>query len=414
MPTARELLEQADALMRRKHEVPAAPSHEVPDAGAEPTQGPATDARFEVTQGGRAGEAAVPAPVDMAQAPSPARWPDDAPGHPPSAAATLSAMRWTAPSPPAPRTTSSPVFAPPPTASPRTIQREPIAPSVARTALPVDPTESPLIAARAEPPEPDFPVLTDAVAPEDLPDDVPLLTEAVAPSPEDEPILEDDLDEPSVWSPTLGGATTIRHPGAAAMTPPAIGRDPLGLDRPAPGFETPDGVQWSAPAPGAETADGAPSPQPEGLERVAPPSAPVADVTPADEAVFLESPASLPEVETAFAEEAAPHEDANAVGEAADGIEAASAPAPAVMLAPLDDARVREIAEEIGMQVLQRIDIFTDTELRARLGERLKPVVDRVSAELVAAINQHVGELLRVYVAEAIEREIEGWRGRQQ
>ena len=89
-----------------------------------------------------------------------------------------------------------------------------------------------------------------------------------------------------------------------------------------------------------------------------------------------------------------------------------AAPAP-VVLAPLDDARVRAIAEEIGMQVLQRIDIFTDTELRSRLGERLKPVVDRVSADLVAAINQHVGELLRAYVAEAIEREIDGWRDRQ-
>lgn len=62
------------------------------------------------------------------------------------------------------------------------------------------------------------------------------------------------------------------------------------------------------------------------------------------------------------------------------------------------------------MQVLQRIDLFTDTGLRDRLGERLKPIVDRASADLVATINQHVGELLRAYVAEAIEREIERWR----
>jgi hypothetical protein len=65
------------------------------------------------------------------------------------------------------------------------------------------------------------------------------------------------------------------------------------------------------------------------------------------------------------------------------------------------------------MQVLQRIDIFTDTELRARLAERLQPVLDRVSADLVAEINRHVGELLRGYVAEAIEGEIERWRDRQ-
>ena len=62
------------------------------------------------------------------------------------------------------------------------------------------------------------------------------------------------------------------------------------------------------------------------------------------------------------------------------------------------------------MQVLQRIDLFTDTGLREQLGMRLKPIVDRASADLVATINLHVGELLRAYVAEAIEREIENWR----
>ena len=68
------------------------------------------------------------------------------------------------------------------------------------------------------------------------------------------------------------------------------------------------------------------------------------------------------------------------------------------------------LAEEIRMQVLQRIDMFTDTGLRERLGERLKPIVDRASADLVDAINQHVGEILRAYVAEAIEREIDRWK----
>ncbi len=68
------------------------------------------------------------------------------------------------------------------------------------------------------------------------------------------------------------------------------------------------------------------------------------------------------------------------------------------------------MAEEIRMQVLQRIDLFTDTGLRTQLGERLQPIVDRASADLVATINQHVGELLRAYVAEAIEREIDSWR----
>ena len=79
-----------------------------------------------------------------------------------------------------------------------------------------------------------------------------------------------------------------------------------------------------------------------------------------------------------------------------------------------DAARVAaatdELIDEVRMQVLQRIDMFTDTGLREQLGERLKPIVDRASAELVATINQHVGELLRTYVAEAIERELDRLR----
>ena len=78
--------------------------------------------------------------------------------------------------------------------------------------------------------------------------------------------------------------------------------------------------------------------------------------------------------------------------------------------ASAENARWTSMAEEIRVQVLQRIDLFTDTGLRAQLGARLQPIVDRASADLVATINQHVGELLRAYVAEAIEREIESWR----
>jgi hypothetical protein len=78
--------------------------------------------------------------------------------------------------------------------------------------------------------------------------------------------------------------------------------------------------------------------------------------------------------------------------------------------AAVEAARWNSLAEEVRMQVLQRIDIFTDTGLKEQLNQRLQPIVDRLSADLVAAINQHVGQLLREYVAEAIEREIETWR----
>jgi hypothetical protein len=70
------------------------------------------------------------------------------------------------------------------------------------------------------------------------------------------------------------------------------------------------------------------------------------------------------------------------------------------------------MAEEIRMQVLQRLDLLTDTGLRNQLGVRLQPIVDRASADLVETINRELGELVRGYVAEAIEREIDSWRKR--
>ena len=92
-----------------------------------------------------------------------------------------------------------------------------------------------------------------------------------------------------------------------------------------------------------------------------------------------------------------------------------AAPAALTLPPPVPDpeaeaARWATLAEEIRMQVLQRIDIFTDTGLQDQLALRLQPIVDRASADLVVTINQHLGQLLRAYVAEAIEREIEKWR----
>ncbi len=88
------------------------------------------------------------------------------------------------------------------------------------------------------------------------------------------------------------------------------------------------------------------------------------------------------------------------------------APVPEPPPATADEwARWEALADEIRMQVLQRIDIFTDTRLRDQLSAQLQPIVDRASAEMISTINTHVGGLLRTYIAEAIEREIEKWRG---
>jgi hypothetical protein len=86
-------------------------------------------------------------------------------------------------------------------------------------------------------------------------------------------------------------------------------------------------------------------------------------------------------------------------------------PIPAVASPPVD-RDWDSIAEEIRMQVLQRLDLLTDAGLRDQLGAHLRPIVDRASSELVATINRELGELVRSYVAEAIEREIESWRAK--
>jgi hypothetical protein len=78
--------------------------------------------------------------------------------------------------------------------------------------------------------------------------------------------------------------------------------------------------------------------------------------------------------------------------------------------ATASDERWRAFAEQVSMQVLQRIDLFTDTGLKEQLARHLQPIVDRASAELVGEINDQVGKLVRSYVAEAIEREIAQWR----
>jgi hypothetical protein len=78
-----------------------------------------------------------------------------------------------------------------------------------------------------------------------------------------------------------------------------------------------------------------------------------------------------------------------------------------------DEERWRALAEQISMQVLQRLDLFIDTGLQTQLASHLQPIVARASAELVETINAHVGQLVQTYIAEAIEREIAQWRQQQ-
>ena len=211
----------------------------------------------------------------------------------------------------------------------------------------------------------DIPTLTDSVptaregvvdgaaldmrhAPTSL-DDIPMLTEAVEDfNTPSIPLAQSLDDELAMWREEEDASILVAAP--AATTP-------------------------TTEAPSVEEA------APESPEMLASVEAPIAEPSP--EALSIEAPPLIIEAPPMIVE-AAPIVD--------------------------DSARWNALAEDIRMQVLQRIDIFTDTGLKDQLNQRLQPIVDRASADLVAAINQHVGQLLRAYVAEAIEREIEKWR----
>jgi hypothetical protein len=98
---------------------------------------------------------------------------------------------------------------------------------------------------------------------------------------------------------------------------------------------------------------------------------------------------------------------------AAELLDAGGAPAVAQPMDGDDPGRWEAIAERVRVQVLQHIDLFTDTGLQEQLARRLQPIADRASAELVTAISQQVGQLLRACVSDAVEREIEKWRAEE-
>ncbi len=261
--------------------------------------------------------------------------------------------------------------------------------------------------------------------------DVPELTDAVAyvDAVSIEPLAEDG-GEVSRWLESqLGGASiTGPAPDSIAVVPPATLRPPAAGTTPAEGragaIDTGPAPLSAAPAPlesAPEDAAATPAAQVSDAAPVlATDGAPLADY--AFEAMLgtpmAPSPAP-PSAEAAFDGE--PGDRSAAVADRAADVELPIPPDPPaapdatgaseIGAEPLGDpARWAALAEEIRMQVLQRIDIFTDTGMQQQLTARLQPIVDRASADLVATINQHVGTLLRAYVAEAIEREIEKWR----
>jgi hypothetical protein len=324
MPTARELLEQADALMRRNRQ----------DAGV--------------------------------RAPAPARTEPDGPplampAAVPAAAPANSPVRREEPSIP--------------------VLDAVVAPRTARTV------------------DDDFPVLTDAV------DEIEVALPVEAEGEASDWLVEPTGDDESVLGPAppsvavVPPSTLLRTPGTPVSAAPVPVARSQPVDLPAP---------VRAPPPPLERFEIEPEPidEPEiTIARIAPIPA---TTGPASAAAVPSAPASSARAELAAIEDlsALDGDEPDITLTHPSTFAAAEPPPPA----PARDAQWEAMAEEIRMQVLQRIDMFTDTGLSERLGERLKPIVDRASDDLVKAINQHVGELLRAYVAEAIEREIDRWR----
>jgi hypothetical protein len=256
------------------------------------------------------------------------------------------------------------------------------------------------------------PVLTDAV--EEVAVDVVPLPPA---STDDDaaPWLGPDTIDPALHS------ITGPSPDTTAHVPPVTMRTP-------PAFEKRRESEATAPdpiaAPTLRAAGSAPTPAPAG-------SMPHAMPAMADEPMLLE-PMPVEAMPAEPAASVATH--ANGTPEAPAHVEpahvdpahvepahiepepAVPAPVEPVAIAPMpmaevmDDDRWRALAEQISMQVLQRLDLFVDTGLKTRLAAHLQPIVERAGTELVEAINEHVGQLVRSYVAEAIEREIAQWR----
>lgn len=273
----------------------------------------------------------------------------------------------------------------------------------------------------------DIPVLTDAVpsvqeaksrfAPPQRPvlaplsaadagDDVPLLTDEVEEI--EAAALDADVDEgePSVWLDFQDAEPSVigDAPDSIAIVPPVDLRRP----EPAPDVDEIDDLDQLD-----EELAAAIAAAPREEETLQPPAAakPPAELpAPLPPEIPLRAPAVIAGGAAALLQGdtvASPVAATLAATVPPQAVQAAqAAPPPAVP----DAAHWEAMAEEIRMQVLQRIDLFTDTGLRTQLGARLQPIVDRASADLVATINQHVGELLRAYVAEAIEREIDSWR----
>jgi len=259
----------------------------------------------------------------------------------------------------------------------------------------------------------DIPVLTDVVSAEQhaggaaRQSDIPVLTDQVEealvepiparlPSPKGLELVSGSMldGDPSDWlvmdtiDPAMHSVTG--SPDTLGVVPPLTMR---AVEAPVEGDAEP---KWS---PTLKAAGSEPTPPPAGSGAAAPTV--IAEATPIADLASIVDPG--PSAEPASIMDPGPSAEPlrERVLETEPAVTAAAAG---------EDEKWRTLADQISMQVLQRIDLFTDTGLKEQLAQHLQPIVARAGAELVTAINDHVGKLLRAYVAEAIEREIAQWR----
>ena len=210
---------------------------------------------------------------------------------------------------------------------------------------------------------------------------------------------------------------TLKAAGSAA-TPPPMGSQPRDNRPPPlelwPSSPPPTSVHAPVSYPSAATAPAPATTMPAPVEiapataeivpaaalRVPPEIAPVATVQARTE-IALVAAVHAPTENAPVATVDAP---ANSLPAATAYVPTEHAPA------AVDEEQWHALAEQISMQVLQRLDLFTDSGLKEQLARRLEPIVERASAELVGEITEHVGRLVRTYVSEAIEREIAQWK----
>jgi len=249
----------------------------------------------------------------------------------------------------------------------------------------------------------DIPVLTDVVAGvpanDEVEIDVPVLTDVV------EAGAVDDADLPTAVQPSMP-----LEPAEADQAPPPLQADSVAIMQSADAIpvelpmdgDTSDWLVMDTIDPSTHSITG---PGPDTLA-VLPPVTLKAD----PESERKPEPESEPEPEREAAPEPALEREPESPPLAASAPVVVDDSAERAAKAAAEEERWRALAEQVSMQVLQRVDLFTDTGLKSQLAQHLQPIVERASAELIAAITEHVGGVLRTYVAEAIEREIALWR----